>query len=743
MRCSSTRIPLRGRRNARQCLMLAGLLVMPTVASGQASFEVVRSIVPEPGFPWGRILRAADGALYGTTYVGGPVAAGTVFRLDLLPGGGAARTIVHTFTGANGSHPVGDLIQASDGALYGTTCDGGAEDAGVIFKLTSTGAFTILHTFRPSLGEGACPWAGLVEARDGNFYGSTNGYLKEPGSRSLFKIAPDGTFTTLNSFVDPINSGGPWAALVQARDGHFYGTTEYSIFRITADGILTTLHSFPGCSIFSTEGCIPTGALVEAPSGELYGTTSSTWVVLNGGSAFKITTSGQFTLFGPTPAGSTGTLALGADGAFYGTSQDTVYRMTLSGEVTELHSFRASEERPFAGVVLAPNGNFYGTTVSGGARGAGSVFELTPSGDVTYLHTFENNGHIPIAGLTQGTDGNLYGTTLLGGLHDGGAIFRMSLASPVMTTLFSFGSDDMQATPGPGTVATLFEAADGHFYGVASPHPNRGGSHSFFRMSLVGDVVVVHSLSGVWPINTGFIQGRDGRFYGTSQNSPRGQVLSITTDGTLDEIHAFGFCASVASLVEGRDASFYGSTFNCEGGGGSLFRITAGLYTLLHAFGSFGDGQHPTGALIQGQDGNFYGTTRDGGLATATLPDGMGTVFRMTPEGTVTTLHRFGLAEGINPWAGLAEGEDGAFYGTTPKGGLGHGTVYRITATGEFSVVHAFTGVDGSEPYAPLTLASDGSLYGITPVGGTAGMGAIFRITPAVALPDRLRRNQK
>jgi uncharacterized repeat protein (TIGR03803 family) len=267
-------------------------VLFPGVASGQVSFEVVRSIVPEPGYPWGRVLLAADGALYGTTYVGGPFAAGTVFRLDLLPGGGAVRTIIHTFGGNDGRYPIGDLIQARDGTIYGTTCSGGAEDAGVVFKVDPSGAFSLFHTFRPSTGEGDCPWAGLLEARDGSLYGTTNGFdggWTQP-PRTVYRIASDGTFATLHRFVDTpyVNDEGPFATLTQARDGHFYGTTRDSIFRITADGIFTTLHTF-----VYLEGIRPYGSLVEGPNGDLYGTTTAEAVLLRAGMAFKITLGGS------------------------------------------------------------------------------------------------------------------------------------------------------------------------------------------------------------------------------------------------------------------------------------------------------------------------------------------------------------------------------------------------------------------------------------------------------------------
>src|SRR5262249_11192609 len=231
-----------------------------------------------------------------------------------------------------------------------------------------------------------------------------------------------------------------------------------------------------------------------------------------------------------------------------------VLRMPPPGRTTTLHSFDG--QQLYAGMIPASDGTFYGTTTLGGPRGAGTVFNMTTAGDVQYLSTFERNGLVPIAGLTQGTDGNLYGTTLRGGTFDFGSIFRMSL-SGAPTTLFSFeccfvGSGNQT---GPGTVAKLFQAADGDFYGVADIPGQNGGDRSLFRMNSAGGVTVVHAWSNldheVNPIDTGFVQGRDGAFYGTTQSfSTGGKVMRVAADGTLTILHTFPIgCASVASLL--------------------------------------------------------------------------------------------------------------------------------------------------------------------------------------------------
>src|ERR1035441_6066134 len=162
--------------------------------------------------------------------------------------------------------------------------------------------------------------------------------------------------------------------------------------------------------------------------------------------------------------------------------------------------------------------------------------------------------------------------------------------------------------------------------------------------------------------------------------------------------------------------------------------------TNLHSFVGYPtDGAEPTGGLVQGSDGNFYGTTYAGGTYGGYL--GGGTVFRISPSGSVTNLHSFvgPPTDGIAPYAGLVQGSDGNFYGTTYEGGANGGgtnvggTVFRISPSGTYTNLHSFTGTngDGVFPYAPLVQGSDGNFYGTTDGGGTSGSGTVFRISPS------------
>ena len=216
------------------------------------------------------------------------------------------------------------------------------------------------------------------------------------------------------------------------------------------------------------------------------------------------------------------------------------------------------------------------------------------------------------------------------------------------------------------------------------------------------------------------------------------QILHTFTINTGDGAQPF------AGLIQGSDGNFYGTTGN---GGtnnvGTVFRMdTSGHVTVLHSFVTT-DGMFPKASLVQGTDGWLYGTTSDRGtLPTPGGAAGVGTVFKIKTDGTsFTNLHTFGQSDGNSgidgwgPMAGLVQGSDGDFYGTTSLGGAlgGQGTVFKITSTGTFTRLHTFTNPEGRTPVAPLIQASDGNFYGTTTEGGTAGFntavhGTIFKI---------------
>jgi uncharacterized repeat protein (TIGR03803 family) len=262
---------------------------------------------------------------------------------------------------------------------------------------------------------------------------------------------------------------------------------------------------------------------------------------------------------------------------------------------------------------------------------------------------------------------------------------------------------------------------------------------------------------GAGPQYGALVQGRDGNLYGTTSggttNSTAGTVFKMTPDGALTTIYYFCSqpnCADgstpVAGLVLGTDGNFYGTTssggdLSCgyPYGCGTVFKLTpARKLTTLHTFTGQGDGAGPFASLAQGLNGSFYGTTGSEG--------GEGTVFKITPSGTLTTVYYFGLLDGLWPIAGPALGIDGNFYGTTLAGGTssncndGCGTVYKATPAGKLMTLHSFDLTDGTQPVGGVVQAADGNLYGTTALGGSSpvcgglypdGCGTLFAITPA------------
>jgi len=347
-----------------------------------------------------------------------------------------------------------------------------------------------------------------------------------------------------------------------------------------------------------------------------------------------------------------------------------------------VYSFRnGSDGANPNGLVVATNGYLYGTANWGGVNGSGTLFRVSTNGALTTLHAFTggNDGYSPKAGLTKGADGNLYGTAWAGGANNSGTIFRMSL-NGALTTLHAFNG----ANDGDSPLAGLVQAADGNFYGTASSGGSSGGG-TVFKVTPNGALTTLHSFVGADgsdPV-TGLVQAKDGNLYGTTKrggaNDYDGTVFKISTSGALTTLFDFKGTNSFSprgGLVQGSDGNLYGTTFNGGAHGrGTVFRIAPeGVLTTIHSFNGSGDGQWPAAAVFEGQDGYFYGTTSYGGTY------GDGTVFRMSPNGQLTSLLYFDGFIGANPAAPLVMATDGSFYGTTINGGAnGDGTVFRLT----------------------------------------------------------------
>ena len=359
--------------------------------------------------------------------------------------------------------------------------------------------------------------------------------------------------------------------------------------------------------------------------------------------------------------------------------------------LTTLHNFAGPEgDGPTASLILGRDGNYYGTTTQGGAHDAGAIFKMTPSGTVTVVYSLCSqtgcaDGSVPYAGLLQGSDGNLYGSGVNGGVgaNSNGTAFKVTPGGS-FTLLHTFCTFT-NCNDGNGPEYPMIQARDGNYYGTTI-YSGSGG----------GGVIYKITPSGTFSV-----------FYGFDNN--HGEVLN--------------------GLIQGTDGNFYVTAY--QGGAnneGTVTRITpGGSATVLYNFCSQSgcpDGSSPNAPLIQGTDGNFYGTTVHGGASS------YGTVFKITPSGTLTTLHSFNFNDGSSPIAPLIQGGDGNFYGTTYVGGANNqGAIFGMTASGSLTLLHSFAGSDGAHPQGGLIQAANGSFYGTTIIGGSHNLGTIFQLT--------------
>jgi uncharacterized repeat protein (TIGR03803 family) len=366
--------------------------------------------------------------------------AAAVFAGTVVPGQAQTFTLLYSFQGTSGNYgayPQG-LVQGTNGYLYGATSGGGeVSDDGQFYKISpTTGKLTTICYF---FAAGHCqdagtPYAALAIGKNGDFYGVDNG-------GNVWQITPGAKVKVLYTGNAPAH-----APVIQASNGDLYGTNyggayNYgSVFRLTTGGKETTLYSFCAVVVNSacTDGQSPNLALVEGSDGNLYGTTSAggTDGVNDGyGTIFKITLDGALTTIynfpGYTPPSSA--LIQGADGNFYGTTSSggtgtygaggTFFTVTPSGDVTYLYNFcslnHCADGAQPTNLYLATDGNFYGITWDGGANSQGTIFQITPSGKLTTVHSFDGtDGSGPNGGGTimQDTNGTFYGTMLEGGI---------------------------------------------------------------------------------------------------------------------------------------------------------------------------------------------------------------------------------------------------------------------------------------------------------------------------------------
>lgn len=699
-------------------------------------------------FPFASVTQSTDGTFYGATTAGGSFGLGNLFRMT--PDGRV--TNVYSFSGQiDGSHPRATLLQSGDGNFYGLTSDGGSFGFGTVFRLSPSGALTTIAQFAGF--NGANPEAALIEAPDGSLYGSTqNGgpanagvvfRLRASGSAPQITTQPHDAISYVGGVVQFSVASFGTAPLayqwqkngVNLNDGPDVSGSQSRVLTIqnlslaeagsysvvvsnqfgaspSSPATLQVLSSPPTISLQPTNQTVSPGATVSfiaevlgnfplsyqwlrngnrlSDSGNISGSHSASLLMTNVTEA----NNGTYTLlasnllgnvkssdavlsvipssapgtmlttlysfFGQTDGSTPSELLDGGDGWLYGTtptggsfSLGALFKLGTNGSFITLASFDITNgATPLAGLTLGGKNVFYGTTSAGGLNNAGTVFSFTPSGQLGTVYPFGGgfDGGAPRTKLTMSPEGALYGSTTVGGLNGWGTLFEID-AGGRLTNSYSFKAAVDGAAPG-----ALLLSPEGDLLGLT---PNGGvfTNGNFFRWKPGGTPANVYSFSGgidgSLPVG-GLVWGDDGSLYGATR------VNSI------------------------RGFAFYGT----------LFKVTTnGVLTTLYSL-NFTDGSYPAAGLVLANDGNFYGTTQQGG------PNDFGTLFRMSPDGSVSTMVEFdGFNDGASPVNALVQGSDGNLYGTTSAGGPGGGgTVFRLVSTGPPVLTaqplpqHAFTG---------------------------------------------------
>ena len=689
------------------------------------------------GPPMGLVYDSADGNFYGTIAKGGASNNGLIFQVT--PAG--AYTVITSLDSGTGQNPRGSLFyNPADGLLYGTTTEGGTAGQGTIFKVSTTGALTVIKNLDSATGFNNTTSGQIMQAADGNLYGTLNaGGTANQGT--IFKIS-GGVFSTIYNFQGP-DGGTPESRLVQAADGALYGTATNGgasshgiVFRLTpgATPAVKTIHSFTGTG----DGSQP-GDLTLAANGLLYGS-ASTGGEKGFGSVFNTTTTGSFFIVKDLNKGihdgigPNNRLLLAKDGNYYGTTVNitpptlalngTIYQMTPQGIVHALYTFTSGSPiglRPMGNLVQSADGTFYGVTNSNNAV----VYKFTVPGHSavttpTLLHQFDGSqNELPAGGLLLASDGNLYGTTIRGGANNLGTLFRLT-PEGVYTVLLNFtGATGYNGSPTLFGLGALVQGEDGDLYGVMS-QGGKNNAGSIFRITTAGSLIWDTSLtSDTAGTKSGLTFGADGNLYGVSNSggaNGKGSIFSVTTAGALSLKYSFdtthGY-SPLGALALAADGSLYGlTTSGGQSKHGGLFQYTAdgvifpadfatssGWY--ISSYG--GDYLTPT------PDGDIYGTSFEGGSSNS------------------GSIYRYGFVPPTITSFAPASGKAGSIVKIK-------GTNFTKESAVKFNGVlaTALTMVSPTQINATVPLnATSGLIRAVTP-GGSAAGSTVFTVLPSV-----------
>lgn len=597
-------------------------------------------------------------------------------------------TVLHDF-GASAGDPTDPMFttriaQGRDGNLYSTGSSGGT-GAGAVFRITPAGKITVLYNFcsLASCADGQSPQSGLTLGTDGSFYGTTVWGGGTSGNGTIYKITPAGALTVLHQFNAKGGSSDGWDPLgapVEGLDGNFYGTTAFgggpcgcgTIYRITPSGTFTVLHAFAGGS---ADGGYPHAPLILGVDGNLYGTTTS-----QAFAAFRISTAGKYVVLNATLF-SEGQLAQSTNSNFYGSggTGNQIFRMTTGGVGTVLYTLNGGSNgnSPRSGLIRGSDGNFYGTTQSGGTTtncssnlgSCGVVYRMTPAGGYSVLFDFENPDGYEPGPILQHTNGNLYGQTNFGGTingvpSDNGTFFRLT------ENLLPFGA----LLPYTGKVGSTIG-----FLGQ--------GFTSTSTVSFNGTVAVPISFSGT------FLRAK------VPAGATSGIVSVTTSTGTLKSLYKFRVMPQITSFSP------------TSGAVGAVVKITGLSLTQTSAV-TFG-----------GAKANTF-TVNSDTQVTATIPTAAktGRISVTTAGGTATSATNFD----VKPTIGSFTPTSGAVGTKVTINGSGFTGVTRVAFNG---VAAAFTVVNSTQLTATVPASATTGPISVTTAGGTATSSGSFGVT--------------
>jgi len=649
--------------------------------------------------------------LYGTTSFGGDNKGGTICKLVTTTN---TLTAAFSFDAVDGRNPVyTKLLQASNGKLYGMTSAGGSSDRGTIFSYNPvTSLYTKLLDFDGA--NGSNPYGSLIQASDGKLYGMTY----SGGDHNYGVIFSYNTttlaYTKLIDF-DGTNGSNPSGSMIQASDGKLYGMTSYGgsflegiIFSYDpATSSYIKLYDFDYKS-----GGEPNGSLIQASDGKLYGMTA----------------------YGGYDAG-----------VIFSYDPSTLTYMKMK----DFYSWGGNGYSPVGSLIQASDGKLYGMTDKGGSNNRGVIFSIDPITSVyTQLKSFIDyrfsNGAYPSGDLMEASDGNLIGMTSAGGDNDAGVIFSFDPATSAYTKLIDF-----DGTNGRYPSGSLVQASDGRLYGMTDAGGSPGyGSGVIFSYNLISSTYT--KLRDFGKNNTGdhmagaLIKYQAKNLYGMTLEGGSygvGTIFSYDVNTSVfTKIKDFDFTNGASpkgNLLRASDGKLYGTT--SEGGSKGLGVIFSydpftSVYTKLMDFELIINGGQPVGSLIQASDGKLYGMADYGA--------GGGVIFSYDPVTSVyTILKNFSIKTGINPSGDLVQASDGKMYGMTKDGGSANrGVIFSYDpVTSIYTKLMDFDNTEGATPNGSLIQASDGKLYGMTSQGGGPGYGVIFSYDPSTSTYTKMK----